>query len=123
MLPGLAAVATSRALVLVVDAQVGRLCTISSEPGKAVSTAVICSEAALQVVSEMLSRHVLQNYDKFVAGVNEISAVEGELQVRMRSGCCRSPRLHEGTPNCLSAHGCESLAACRGLLPSNIPAA
>eukprot|EP00891_Asterochloris_glomerata_P005698 jgi/Astpho2/5698/fgenesh1_pg.00079_%23_105_t len=34
----------------------------------------------LEVVSEMLSRHVLRNYDKFVAGVNEISAIEGELQ-------------------------------------------
>ena len=97
----------------------GRLRSISLEPGKAICTAVTGNEAALQVVSEMLSRHVLQNYDKFVAGVNEISAIEGELQVRLRSGCCRCSRLQDGTASCSRAHGCESLAAYYRQLPSN----
>ena len=33
----------------------------------------------LQVVSEKLSQHVIKNYDKFVAGVNEVSQVEHDL--------------------------------------------
>ena len=89
----------------------GGLQIITLQPGKAVCTAVTYNEAALQVVSEMLSRHVLRNYDKFVAGVNEISAIEGELQVRLCSGCCWCSRLDEGTASCLRAHGCETLAA------------
>lgn len=35
----------------------------------------------LEVVSEKLSRHVMQNYDKFVEGVNEVTYVEEDLQV------------------------------------------
>ena len=69
----------------------------------------------------MLSRHVLQNYDKFVAGVNEISAIEGELQVKLRGGCCWCSRHHEGTASCLRAHGCKSLATYCRLLPSIRP--
>lgn len=37
--------------------------------------------ALFQVVSEKLSAHVLQNYDKFVSGVNEVVCVERDLQV------------------------------------------
>ena len=33
----------------------------------------------LQVVSEKLSHHVIQNYDKFVAGVEEVTGVEVDL--------------------------------------------
>lgn len=33
----------------------------------------------LQVVSELLSQHVLQNYDKFVAGIDEVGLVEQDL--------------------------------------------
>jgi hypothetical protein len=33
----------------------------------------------LQVVSEKLSHHVIQNYDKFVAGVDEVMGVEADL--------------------------------------------
>jgi hypothetical protein len=32
-----------------------------------------------QVVSELLSQHVLQNYDKFVAGIDEVGLVEQDL--------------------------------------------
>ena len=32
-----------------------------------------------QAVSELLSQHVMQNYDKFVAGINEVSRVEVDL--------------------------------------------
>ncbi len=35
----------------------------------------------LQAVTEKLSAHVLENYDKFVAGVNEVVCVEQDLQV------------------------------------------
>ncbi|BDA42201.1 probable Syndetin [Coccomyxa sp. Obi] len=35
--------------------------------------------AALEVVSELLSQHVLQNYDKFVAGIDEVGLVEQDL--------------------------------------------
>lgn len=33
-------------------------------------------------MSEKLSHHVIQNYDKFVEGVNEVIHVEEDLQVR-----------------------------------------
>ena len=33
----------------------------------------------LQAVSELLSQHVLQHYDKFVAGINEVARVEEDL--------------------------------------------
>ena len=33
----------------------------------------------LQVIGELLSHHILQNYDKFVAGIDSISAIEIEL--------------------------------------------
>lgn len=39
----------------------------------------------LQVVSELLSRHVLLNYDKFVEGITEIGLVEDDLQVPQHS--------------------------------------
>ena len=32
-----------------------------------------------QAVSELLSQHVLQNYDKFVAGIDEVIRVETDL--------------------------------------------
>lgn len=38
-----------------------------------------------QVVSELLSRHVLLNYDKFVEGITEIGLVEDDLQVQQQS--------------------------------------
>jgi hypothetical protein len=34
---------------------------------------------ACQVVSELLSQHVLKNYDKFVAGIDEVGLVERDL--------------------------------------------
>lgn len=37
-----------------------------------------------QVVSELLSRHVLLNYDKFVEGITEIDLVEDDLQVEQK---------------------------------------
>ena len=37
--------------------------------------------ACFQVVSELLSRHVLLNYDKFVEGITEVGLVEDDLQV------------------------------------------
>ena len=33
----------------------------------------------LQAVSELLSQHILQHYDKFVAGINEVARVEEDL--------------------------------------------
>ncbi|KAK9817254.1 hypothetical protein WJX72_011915 [[Myrmecia] bisecta] len=36
--------------------------------------------SVLEVVSELLSVHVLQHYDKFVEGINQISTIEEELQ-------------------------------------------
>jgi hypothetical protein len=38
----------------------------------------------VQVVSEKLSHHIIQNYDKFVDGVNEVIHVEEDLQARRR---------------------------------------
>ena len=32
-----------------------------------------------KAVSELLSQHVLQNYDKFVAGIDEVGKVEEDL--------------------------------------------
>ncbi len=34
----------------------------------------------IQVVSELLSIHVLKHYDKFVEGINQISEIEEGLQ-------------------------------------------
>ena len=38
-----------------------------------------------QVVSEKLSHHIIQNYDKFVDGVNEVIHVEEDLQASQKS--------------------------------------
>jgi len=35
-----------------------------------------------QVVSERLSRHVLKNWKRFVTGINEVSTIETDLEVR-----------------------------------------
>ena len=40
------------------------------------SSSLLC---CAQAVSELLSQHVLQNYDKFVAGIDEVSRVEEDL--------------------------------------------
>ena len=37
-----------------------------------------------QVVSERLSRHVLKNWKRFVTGINEVSTIETDLEVRSR---------------------------------------
>ncbi len=39
-----------------------------------------------QVMSEMLAAHVLSHYDKFLEGVNTVSAFDRELQVGVN--CC-----------------------------------
>ncbi len=48
----------------------------------------------MQVVSEVLSLHVLKNYDLFVAGINEIAALEQTLQVSaQQSSTAQAPQL------------------------------
>ena len=37
----------------------------------------------LQVLSELLSQHILQNYDKFVAGIDSVSNIESELRTAL----------------------------------------
>eukprot|EP00884_Botryococcus_braunii_P000884 jgi/Botrbrau1/10797/Bobra.0064s0003.1 len=50
--------------------------------------------AVLEVVSEKLSAHVLQNYAKFVSGVNEVVCVERDLQAA--HAICRQSRAQLG---------------------------
>ena len=42
----------------------------------------------MQVVSEKLSQHVIDNYDKFVAGVDEVTQVEAHLQAAHVTAKC-----------------------------------
>lgn len=43
-----------------------------------------------QVMSEMLAAHVLSHYDKFLEGVNTVSAFDRELQVGVNRCVCAS---------------------------------
>ena len=55
-----------------------------------VRCASLTARNKLQVVSELLARHVLLNYDKFVEGITEIGLVEDDLQVTEDSASKRT---------------------------------
>ena len=44
-------------------------------------------------MSELLSQHVLQHYDKFVAGINEVARVEEDLVAAYQTVKACSPTL------------------------------
>lgn len=50
--------------------------------------------ADVQVVSEMLSQHVLNNYDKFVAGIDEVGLVENHLMAAYATAKRARASLH-----------------------------
>ena len=57
------------------------------------------SSCWLQAVSELLSQHVLQHYDKFVAGINEVARVEEDLVAAYQTVKACFPTLCLTVPN------------------------
>ena len=58
-------------------------------------------------MSELLSQHVLQHYDKFVAGIDEVARVEEDLVAAYQTVKARFPNFipQLGTFNALQDSG------------------